>query len=102
MKKTPKELVKIAAEVRKDIMNMVVMAGSGHPAGSLSMVEIFTALYFSIMNHDPTNPFWEERDRLIVSNGHVCPAQYSAMAHAGYFPLDELNSYAKLGSRLQA
>lgn len=101
MKKTPKELVKIAAEVRKDIINMIVMAGSGHPAGSLSMVEIFTALYFSIMNHDPTNPFWEERDRLIVSNGHTCPALYSVMARSGYFPVAKLKTYTRLGSPLQ-
>jgi transketolase len=65
------------------------------------MADIFTALYFSIMNHDPKKPNWKERDRLILSNGHICPARYAAMAHAGYFPISELKTLRKLKSRLQ-
>ena len=82
MKKNLQELGKIAVEVRKDILKMIVVAQSGHPAGSLSMVEIYTALYFAIMNHDPRKPNWKERDRLVVSNGHTCPALYAVMARA--------------------
>lgn len=80
---------------------MLVAAGSGHSAGPLGMADVFTALYFAIMNHDPKNPFWEDRDRLILSNGHICPARYAAMAHAGYFPIAELKTLRKLGTRLQ-
>lgn len=101
MKKTPRELEKIAADVRRDIISMIVAAGSGHPAGSLSMADIFTALYFAVMNHDPKNPDWEDRDRLIVSNGHTCPALYAVMARAGYFPISKLKTYSKLDSPLQ-
>ncbi|MFH1863908.1 MAG: transketolase [bacterium] len=95
------QLQKIANEVRQDILKMLLAAGSGHAAGSLGMAEIFTTLYFAVMNHDSKNPGWEERDRLIVSNGHVCPAQYAAMAHAGYFSHAKLKSYSKFGSFLQ-
>jgi transketolase len=91
----------LAREIRIDIIKMLHKAGSGHTAGSLSTVEIFTALYFSILKHDPKNPNWEERDWLIVSNGHICPTQYTAMAHAGYFPLSWLGTYAKYNSKLQ-
>ncbi|GAG07158.1 unnamed protein product, partial [marine sediment metagenome] len=90
-----------ARAIRRDIIRMLVKAGSGHPAGSLGMTDVFTALYFSIMNHDPKKPNWKERDRLILSNGHICPARYAAMAHAGYFPISELKTLRKLGSRLQ-
>jgi len=80
---------------------MIEAAQSGHPAGSLSMADIFTALYFNIMNHDPKKPGWAERDRLVVSNGHTCPALYAVMARAGYFPILKLKSYTKFGSPLQ-
>lgn len=95
------ELQKIANDIRKDIIKMLVAAGSGHSAGPLGMADVFTALYFSIMNHDPKNPFWEDRDRLILSNGHICPVRYAAMAHAGYFPISELKTLRHLGTRLQ-
>lgn len=80
---------------------MLVEAGSGHSAGPLGMADIFTALYFEILNHDPKNPEWEERDRLMLSNGHICPVRYAAMAEAGYFPVEELKTLRKLGTRLQ-
>src|SRR3989344_5698922 len=76
-----------ANAVRQSIIEMLVEARSGHTAGPLGMADIFTAFYFHILNHDPKNPDWEERDRLVLSNGHICPVQYAAMAHAGYFPL---------------
>lgn len=94
-------LEKIAQNIRKDVLKMIFAAGSGHPAGSLSVVEIITALYFSIMNHDPKNPEWEERDRFLLSNGHTCPTLYAVMAEAGYFSKTKLSSYTKLGSFLQ-
>ncbi|MBI2086271.1 transketolase [Candidatus Daviesbacteria bacterium] len=87
--------------IRQDIIKMLVEAGSGHSAGPLGMADVFTALYFHILNHDPKNPNWSERDRLILSNGHICPIRYAAMAHAGYFPVSELKTLRKLGSRLQ-
>ncbi len=80
---------------------MLVAAGSGHTAGPLGMADIFTAFYFHILTHDPKNPEWEERDRLILSNGHICPVRYAALAHAGYFPVEECLSLRKFGSRLQ-
>src|SRR4030042_2200306 len=90
-----------AAKVRKKIIEMLLEAGSGHSACSLGMADIFTALYFHILEHDPKNPYWPERDRLVVSNGHVDPAQYAAMAYAGYFPLKEIKTLRKINSRLQ-
>jgi len=96
-----KELGEKAKSIRETIITMLVAAGSGHTAGSLDMADIFTAFYFHILNHDPKNPEWEERDRLILSNGHICPARYAAMAHAGYFPIEECLSLRKFGSRLQ-
>ena len=98
---TPKELNNKANEIRQDIIKMLLTAGSGHSAGPLGMADVFTALYFEILNHDPKNPEWEGRDRLFLSNGHICPVRYAAMAHAGYFPIDELTTLRKLGSRLQ-
>ena len=95
------ELQKIAIDVRKDVVRMIEAAGSGHSAGSLGVAEIFTTLYFAVMNNDPKNPNWEERDRLVVSNGHVCPAQYAVMARAGYFSITKLKTYSKLNSSLQ-
>lgn len=87
--------------IRQDIIKMLVEAGSGHTAGALGMADIFSALYFHILNHDPKKPEWSERDRLILSHGHICPVRYAAMAHAGYFPVSELATLRKLGSRLQ-
>ena len=98
---TKEELQKIAKEVRKDIVKMIYEAGSGHPAGSLGMAEVVTSLYFAILNHDPKNPNWDERDRLFLSNGHICPVIYSAMQRAGYFPSTELKKLRKFGSSLQ-
>lgn len=90
-----------ANQIRQSIIEMLVAAGSGHTAGPLGMADIFTAFYFHILNHDPKNPEWPERDRLIVSNGHICPVRYAAMAYAGYFPVEELKTLRKFGSRLQ-
>lgn len=96
-----KELEKRANEIRQSIITMLVAAGSGHTAGALGMADIFTAMYFHVLNHNPKDSAWEKRDRLILSNGHICPVRYAAMAHAGYFPLEELATLRKLGSRLQ-
>jgi transketolase len=90
-----------ANQIRQSIIEMLVAAGSGHTAGPMGMADIFTAFYFHILNHDPKNPEWPERDRLILSNGHICPVRYAAMAHAGYFPIEELKTLRKFGSRLQ-
>ncbi len=98
---TPFDLEKIAAEIRKDVLKMIFIAGSGHPAGSLSVTDILVALYFQIMNHDHKKPLWPERDRFILSNGHTCPALYAVLAKAGYFSRTKLSSYAKLDSPLQ-
>lgn len=87
--------------VRRDIITILSEAGSGHTAGSLGIVEVFVALYSRILKIDPNNPTWEERDRLVLSHGHVCPAMYSAMSQAGFFPHEELITLRKLGSRLQ-
>ncbi len=96
-----KELEEKANKVRESLIEELVEAGSGHTAGPLGMADIFTAFYFHILNHNPKNPLWEERDRLILSNGHITPVRYAAMAHAGYFPLEELKTLRKFGSRLQ-
>lgn len=90
-----------ANEIRLSLIEELVEAGSGHTAGSLGMADIFTAFYFHILSHDPKRPLWEDRDRLILSNGHICPVQYAALAHAGYFPVKELSTLRKFGSRLQ-
>jgi transketolase len=90
-----------AAAIRRTIIEMLVAAGSGHTAGPLGMADIFAALYFNILNHEPHNPEWQERDRLILSNGHIAPVRYAAMAHAGYFPVEECLTLRKFGSRLQ-
>src|SRR3989344_1851924 len=82
-------LEKWAEQIRETIIQMLVAAGSGHTAGPLGMADIFTAFYFHILAHDPKRPDWEDRDRLILSNGHICPVRYAAMAHAGYFPIVE-------------
>lgn len=101
MKHSIFELQKIATDVRIDIVKMLNKAGSGHSGGPLGLADILTAFYFSILNHDPKNPSWEDRDRLILSNGHTVPVRYVAMAHAGYFPAIKLNSLRKFGSILQ-
>lgn len=96
-----KDLYTISNHIREDIISMLVEAGSGHSAGPLGMADIFASFYFYILNHNPKKPNWEERDRLILSNGHICPVQYSALARAGYFPLKDLNTLRKFGSGLQ-
>jgi len=90
-----------ANDIRQSIIEMLIEAKSGHTAGPLGMADIFTLLYFHILKHDPKNPEWPERDRLILSNGHICPVLYAAMAHSGYFPVEELKTLRKFGSRLQ-
>ena len=95
------ELELKAEAIRETIVEMLVAAGSGHTAGPLGMADIFAAFYFHILTHDPKHPDWPERDRLILSNGHIVPVRYAAMAHAGYFPLKECLTLRKFGSRLQ-
>jgi transketolase len=95
------ELAAMAKQLRRHIITMTATAGSGHPGGSLSAADIVTALYFKIMRHDPRNPRWEDRDRFILSKGHAAPVLYAALAESGYFPVAELNTLRKLGSRLQ-
>lgn len=90
-----------ANTIREDIIRMLEEAGSGHSAGPLGLADIFTALYFDILNHDPKNPDWDARDILLLSNGHCVPVRYAAMAEAGYFDKKELMTLRKLGSRLQ-
>lgn len=90
-----------ANEIRQDIIKMLLEAGSGHSAGPLGLADIFTALYFNIMKHEPQNPDWADRDILVLSNGHCVPVRYATMAHAGYFDRKELMTLRKLGSRLQ-
>lgn len=90
-----------AADIRKDIIRMLEHAGSGHSAGPLDLADIFTALYFNILNIDPKNPEWDERDILLLSNGHCVPVQYAAMAERGFFDVKELQTLRKFGSRLQ-
>jgi transketolase len=91
----------IANDIREDIIRMLEHAGSGHSAGPMGLADIFTALYFDIMNYDPKNPDWEERDILLMSGGHCVPVQYATMAHAGFFDRKELMTLRQLGSRLQ-
>lgn len=86
---------------RELIISTLLEAGSGHSAGPLGMADIFTAFYFHILNHKPKDPDWEDRDRLILSNGHICPVRYVSMALAGYFPVEELKTLRKINSRLQ-
>nr|MDQ6912483.1 transketolase [Verrucomicrobiota bacterium] len=96
-----KSLEERANNIRQSIIKMLLAAGSGHTAGPLGMADVFTALYFHILKQDPKNPEWPERDRLVLSNGHICPVLYAALAYAGYFPVDELMTLRKFGSRLQ-
>lgn len=96
-----KELELKANEARQLLIDTLLEAGSGHSAGPLGMADIFTSFYFHILNHDPKNPEWEDRDRLILSNGHICPIRYVSMAQSGYFPIEELKTLRKINSRLQ-
>lgn len=95
------QLTQMASLIRQDVIRMLLAAGSGHSAGPLGLADIFAALYFNVLRHDPKNPDWPDRDLFVLSNGHCVPAQYSAMARAGYFSLDELSTLRKFGSRLQ-
>ena len=98
---TTQQLAHMAVTIREDIIRMLEHAGSGHSAGPLGLADIFAALYFNIMQHDPKNPDWGDRDLMVLSNGHTVPVRYAAMARAGYFPVEELQTLRKLGSRLQ-
>lgn len=95
------ELASICRTTRRQILEMITAAKSGHPGGSLSAVEIMVTLFFDVMRHDSKNPFWPDRDRVILSKGHACPVLYSVMAQAGYTPEDQLNTLRKLGSIYQ-
>ncbi|MDP2631552.1 MAG: transketolase [Candidatus Uhrbacteria bacterium] len=94
-------LEKKANLIRQDLLQMLETAGSGHSAGPLGLADIFTALYFHVLDHDPKKPMWKDRDRLLLSCGHVAPIRYATMAHAGYFPKSELKTLRKFGSKLQ-
>jgi transketolase len=95
------EMQDIAKKIRRDIINMVGTAGSGHPGGSLSAVEILTALYFRVLKHNPSDPHWEDRDRFILSKGHAAPVLYASLCASGYLPENELCTLRKIDSRLQ-
>jgi transketolase len=96
-----KELELRANDIRQSIIEMLLEAGSGHTAGSLGMADVFALLYFHILRHRPQQPDWVDRDRLVLSNGHICPVLYASMAHGGYFEVEELDTLRKFGSRLQ-
>ena len=95
------ELTTTAVQLRRDILDMITVAGSGHPGGSLSAVELLTALYCKELRHDPAAPGWPDRDRFILSKAHACPVLYVTLAHCGYFPREELWTFRKINSRLQ-
>ncbi len=99
--KKTKELLRVSLQIRIDVLKMLVEAGSGHTAGSLGMADVLTLLYMHRLKHKPKEPFWKDRDYLVLSNGHIAPVLYAAMAYAGYFPKSELLSLRKFGSRLQ-
>src|SRR5579883_194947 len=103
MKKTSniEDLQSIAKQVRRDIVEMLTHAKSGHPGGSLSAVEIIVTLFFDVMRHDPANPKWKDRDRFILSKGHACPILYAVLAECGYCDKSKLNTLRKLGSPYQ-
>lgn len=96
-----KKLNLIANDIRQDLIKSLVAAGSGHSGGPLGMADVFTALYFNVIKNDPKKPWWNERDYVILSNGHICPVWYSTLANAGYFSRKELLTLRKLGTRLQ-
>lgn len=96
-----KDLQLKANEARQLVIETLLAAGSGHSAGPLGMADIFVSFYFHILKHIPTQPSWEDRDRLVLSNGHICPIRYTVMAMAGYFPVEELKTLRKIDSRLQ-
>ena len=95
------QLQNICIDLKKNIISMIHKAQSGHPGGSLSVAEFITACYFREMNIDPKDPKWADRDRFVLSKGHVCPAQYAALAMKGYFPMEVLDTLRKEGSILQ-
>ncbi|MCD8334387.1 MAG: transketolase [Clostridiales bacterium] len=95
------QLQNTCVDLKKNVISMIYKAQSGHPGGSLSVAEFVTACYFREMNVDPQNPYWPDRDRFVLSKGHVCPAQYAALAMKGYFPMKELDTLRKEGSILQ-
>ena len=95
-----KKLYLLSNNIRQSIVKMLHAAKSGHPAGSMGLADVFTALYFNVLNHDPKNPTWEGRDRLILSNGHVCPGLYAAIAEAGYFKKKRVNDTQKIGFKI--
>ncbi len=95
------KLERQANEIRQSIIEMLMAAGSGHTAGPLGMADVFTALFFEILNHNPKKPDWKDRDRLVLSNGHICPVLYATLAHRGYFEVEELLTLRQFGSRLQ-
>jgi transketolase len=97
----PIRLHEIATEIRQSVVVSLAEAQSGHLGGSLGLADIFTTLYFSVLSHNPQNPYWSDRDRVILSIGHVAPVLYATLAHSGYFPVEELKTLRKLGSRLQ-
>ena len=95
------KLQKKANLLRYHVIEMTTAAGSGHPGGSLSAADLVATLYFEVMNHDPKNPQWADRDRFVLSKGHVAPVLYAALAESGYFPVEDLLSLRKIGSKLQ-
>ena len=95
------DLELMAKQLRRHVIKMIATAGSGHPGGSLSAADIVTALYFNVMRHNPEDPQWLARDRFVLSKGHAAPILYAALAECGYFPVEELSTLRKLGSRLQ-
>ena len=101
MEQTFEQSRRLAYQIRQDIIQMLDYAKSGHSAGPLGLADIFVALYFHILRHDPKNPLWEDRDRFVLSNGHTCPVLYATLARAGYFPIQELRTLRTFGSRLQ-
>jgi len=95
------KLKQLSTDIRRAVIESLAKAGSGHLGGSLGLADIFATLYFRILKHDPKNPGWDERDRLVLSIGHVAPVMYATLAMSGYFSLDELKTLRKLGTRLQ-